>query len=311
MTRTPPEGIRSEALQRALERALVSNDRHLFAVLSRMGNLPSPRPNLDLAVALGDELRAKGRAADTLVREMGSLDDRHAPGNRPEVFLIYVAAHVYGSRLIVGEDKQGSWQALSELAGDHRKPVRDGVVTALTRFGGAKDENADVLVATFGGWTDGFLQGSVALEVLAQRAVTDRIKDEAGVAARVQECADRVLNASRADERSQGRRRLIEAMGETIPPLALRFPAVFDGFIALAKNPSPELRTILEASLTGITKAGAKAERLDELRAAIDGSRPQLRDPTHYRGTTRGRGRKAEGRSDAKGRADAARKREY
>jgi hypothetical protein len=283
----------------------------LLALLARMGNLPSPRPNLDLAMAIGDELRGRGRAADALVREMGSLDDQHAPGNRPEVFMIYVAAHVYGSRLIAGTDKQGSWQALSELAGDPRKPVRDGVISALVRFGGARPENADVLVATFATWTDGLLQGSVALSVLMDRAVCDQIRDEAGVASRVQECAERILNASRAEERSQGRRRLIEVMGETIPSLSLRFPAVFDGLIVLAQNPSPELRTLLEASLEGLVKGGAKAERLGELRTAIDGSRPQLRDPTHYRGTTRGRGRKAEGRSDAKGRAEAARKREY
>ena len=166
-------------------------------------------------------------------------------------------------------------------------------------------------MSTFASWTDGLLQGSVALTVLMDRGVCDQIKDEAGVAARVEECAQRILGSSRAEERSQGRRRLIEVVGETVPTLALRFPAVFDGFIALAKNPSPELRTLLESSLEGLVKAGAKTERLDELRAAMDGSRPQLRDPTHYRGTTRGRGRKAEGRSDAKGRADAARKREY
>jgi hypothetical protein len=311
MARVAPEGVRSEALQKALSKALESDDRHFFALLARMGNLPSPRPNLDLAMALGDELRARGRAADALVREMGSLDDGHAPGNRPEVFMLFVAGHVYGSRLLHGEDKQGSWRALSELAGDARKPVRDGAITALIRYAAAREENAANVVAMFAEWTDGFLQASVALTVLADRSVSDRIHDEGAVAARVAEAYACVANAGRADERSQGRRRLIEALGETIPELSVRFVAVFDGLLELAQHPHVELRPVLEVCLERFTKLGVKAERLDELRRTVDASRPQLRDPTHYRGTTRGRGRKAEGRSDAKGRAEAARKRTY
>lgn len=307
MARESAEGIRSEALQKAIERALVSDDRHLFALLARMGNMPSPRPNLELAIAVAEALRAKGRSADALVREMGSLDDRHAPGNRPEVFMLYLAAHCYGARLIAGEDKQGSWQALSELAGDTRKPVRDGVISALVRFGTARDGNSDLVLATFRGWTDGFLQGSVALAVLADRAVCDRLTDEAAVAARVSECCERVASASRAEERTQGRRRLIEALGELVPALSLRFPAVFDGLIALAAKQHLELRPFLEDALTRLTKLGAPVQRLDEIRHGLDASAPALRDPTHYRGTTRGRGRKAERRSDARLRAEAGR----
>jgi hypothetical protein len=288
--------LRNDAIKRSLDLALTSPDRRLFVLLAQHGNLPGPRPNHELAEAIGGELVARGQISDALIREMLSLDERQAPGTSSQVFLLMVGAHALASRIQAGFDERASFEALEELAGDARKVVRDGVVSALERLAVDKKGDAAALLARLASWSGGFLQAAVVLEAFTRRPVLDQLHDAAGLVAFFDAAADLVENASRAEERTQGRRRLLEVFEQSLPPAAMRFPAVMSWFGQRGSHQQPELRQALEHALDRLRKLGADDTALDPIRQAIDASAPPLRDPTHYKGPTRGRGRKAERR---------------
>jgi hypothetical protein len=288
--------LRNEAIKRSLDLALTSTDRRLFVLLSQHGNLPGPRPNDALAEAIGDELVARGQVSDPLIHEMISLDERQAPGTSSQAFLLVVGAHALVSRIQAGFDERSSFEALEELAGDPRKAVRDGVVSALERLAIHRKGDAGELLARLGPWTGGFLQAAVVLETFARRPVLDQLHEGEGLVGFFDAAADLVENASRAEERTQGRRRLLEVIEQSLPPAAMRFPAVMSWFERRGSSQQPELRQALEHAIDRLRKLGADDAALDPIRHAIDASAPPLRDPTHYKGPTRGRGRKAERR---------------
>lgn len=297
MSRDAASPLRHEALRQALGRALESRDRHVFRVLVSLGNLPGPRANEAVAQAFADELASHGGAAEPLLREMATLDERQAAGTSAEIFLVYVAAQTFAARILRGFDVAGGYRDLELLAGDPRKVVRDGVISALRRLATAKDGAADALVTKLAAFADGFLGAAVALEALADRAVLDRIGDHDALAQRLDEATTLVEDAPRSAERSQGRRRLLEVLAETLPSFAQRVPAVRAWLLPRLATKQPELRAAFEDVVRRLQKAGATNETLAELRAALDRSRAPLRDPTHFKGPTRGRGRKAEGRT--------------
>lgn len=287
--------LRNDQIRLSLDDAITRNDRRFFSLLSQFGGLPGPRPNADLAVAAGD-LLASRREAHRLVREMLELDERDAPGQSPQVFLIMVGAQVLASRILSNFEVEDSWGSLQVLAGDARKPVRDGVVLALERLG--VKLGGDALLARLNAWTDGFLQAAVAVETLALRSVLDRTPVTAveELQARLDEATTLAEQARRADERTQGRRRLLEALAAAIPPVAARFPALMRWLEVRVTTQQPELRAAFEQCVQGLQRQGLNDDALDPIRRALDGSVPALRDPTHYKGPTRGRGRKAQRR---------------
>ncbi len=288
--------LRNESLKQSLDLALVSSDRRFFSLLGRHGNLPGPRPNHELAEAIGDELVARGRASDPLISEMLSLDERQAPGTSSQAFLLVVGAHALASRIQAGFDERDSFAALEGLAEDARKVVRDGVVAALERLATHKKADAGALLTKLDPWSQGFLQAAVVLEAFSRRTVLDQLHEGEGLVSFFNAAADLVENASRAEERSQGRRRLLEVIEQSLPPAAMRFPAVMSWFVQRGASQQPELRLALEHALDRLRKLGGDDAALDPIRQAIDASAPPLRDPTHYKGPTRGRGRKAERR---------------
>ena len=297
MARPKDATIRSEALLQALDRALTSSDRRVLQLLVRHGNLPGTRPNHDLAAAFGDELAARGKVTDAFVRELCEVDEMRAQGNSGEAFLPLAGAHALASRILAGYDPKGSWRALAELAADTRKVVRDGVIAALTRLAMATPGAADEIMRKLGEWTTGFLPAAVALEMLAQRDVLERLTDVDALVARLEESTSLAEHASRAEERTQGRRRLLEVLGDVLPKFGARVPRVLAWLIERASLKQPEVRVAFEAALLGLTRAGIAHGDLDPLRRVLDDSAPPRRDPTTYVGTTRGRGRKAQRRS--------------
>lgn len=291
----PNAALRSEAVIKALSAALSSEDRHLFALLVRLGDLPGPRPNADLAAAFASALAETGVKGEKLLRELLSFDEHRAAGTSGEAYLPYVAAYVLAARIARDYDPRGSWDTLEALAGDTRKVVRDGVVGALIGLAPRED-----LAARFVSWTDGFLQAAVAIEALADRAVLDRVSDPEDVIARLDEALTLAEDAPRAAERSQGRRRLLEILEISIPRIAPRFPAVLDWFVKRSATKNPEIHAALEAALLRFGSSGLDNTALDPLRRALDASIPPRRDPNSYRGPTRGRGRKAQRRGERK-----------
>src|SRR5262249_62311955 len=140
------------------DRAIVTGEAsELFDLLERSSGLPGPRPNLDLARALGLSIARHAGRADRLLRAL--LD---AAGEFPQI----VAALALAARSIAGVDPRGAMERLSQMAEDPRRHVRSGVVSALRLRIEKLGEPAVVELAS---WTDGYLQAHVALSALADR----------------------------------------------------------------------------------------------------------------------------------------------
>lgn len=274
---------------RALDRATAAYEPRFLIDLSRFGGLPGVRANHALAGLLAERIVASGR------REMDDfLATRGEPtghGVGPETFFAVTLAFVLAERVRRNVDREISFGHLDTMAGDVRGPVRDAVADALAGLG-AKD-----LVSRLSAFTNGFLQASVALQALADRRALELVSDDAELAARVTEAFDLAEHAGRADERSQGRRRLLEVLSETLPSLAKR-GRVLDACIARAATDHPEIRAALEIAAEKMKKAGFPKAELARLVAALDASAPKRRDPTTYVGPTRGRARRADGRKE-------------
>src|SRR5690606_7647327 len=99
-------GLQSEALKAALERAIAGDDRVLRQLLSRFGGMPSPRPNLPLAAAFGEDAARYGAAALPLLASLAAED---ASVDERESYLPVAAAHGLTSLLARGESEQKAW----------------------------------------------------------------------------------------------------------------------------------------------------------------------------------------------------------
>ncbi|MCC6643998.1 MAG: hypothetical protein IT374_00285 [Polyangiaceae bacterium] len=285
--------LKSEQLRAALDRYLASGDRLVFSLLTRHGGLPGPKPNHELAAAFASELLGRGRAGDGVLRELLAGDADTVRATLPVVFLPVVGAHALAARLAAGFDARASAAALSDLASDVRKVVRDGVVAALVGVAGRVD------LLGVPELREGFLAKSVLLEALSTRSVCDRVARPAELVALLDAAATEIVDAPRSSERSQGRRRLLEAIGETAP-VFFRFPEARAWLIGAAGTPSPELRLALERVVSTVQRQGVASSELDPVRAALDASAPTRRDPLSYKGPTRGRGRKRDRRAERK-----------
>lgn len=291
MTASAP--LKSEQLRAALDRYLSSGDLLVFSLLTRHGGLPGPRPNHDLASAFAGELVTRRGDAERVIKVLLDGDSDTVRASLPTVFLPVVAAHALAARVAAGVDVARSVSLLSDLASDVRKVVRDGVVAALV------NASARIDLFAYPPLQEGFLAKSVLLEALATREVLDRVADPEALVALLDAAATDIVDAPRAAERSQGRRRLLEVLGEKIP-IFFRFPEVQSWLVEVCRGDSPELRAALEIALTALQKRGISNTELDPVRASLDGSAPPRRDPLTYKGPTRGRGRKAGRRGERK-----------
>ncbi len=285
--------LKSEQLRGALDRFIASGDRLVFSLLTRHGGLPGPKPNHELAAAFASELLTRRRDADPVLRELLAGDADTVRATLPSIFLPVVAAHALAARLVAGVDARGSAEALSELASDVRKVVRDGVVAALVGASARLDLFAIPELR------DGFLAKSVLLEALSVRAVCDRVARPDELVSLLDAAASEIVDAPRSAERSQGRRRLLEALGESVP-VFFRFPEVRAWLVEVSRTESPELRGALEQAVSAVQRHGASNTELDPVRAALDAAAPKRRDPLSYKGPTRGRGRKRDRRAERK-----------
>lgn len=285
--------LKSEQLRAALDRYVASGDRLVFSLLTRHGGLPGPKPNHELAAAFAGELLARRRDADRVLRELLDGDADTVRATLPSVFLPVVGAHALAARLVAGVDARRSAAALSELASDVRKVVRDGVVAALVGASARLD------LLSVPELREGFLSKSVLLEALSHRAACDRVSRPDELVSLLDAAACEIVDAPRSAERSQGRRRLLEALGETVP-VFFRFPEVRAWLGDAARTESPELRAALEQAVSTVQRQGASNAELDPVRAALDASAPKRRDPLSYKGPTRGRGRKRDRRAERK-----------
>jgi hypothetical protein len=268
--------LRSDRMEVALERALAGSPEALIDLLDRSSGLPGPRPNLELARAMGAAIARAGGRGEALVRALEARGDE---------FLAMVAAHAHAAWWANG--KEDAAEALQRLAGDARRLVREGAIDALRAMLAAR---GDAGVAALAGWTDGYLQAHVALEALADREVLARLGAGAGseVLARLDEAFALADRSPRSAERLQGVRLLRQSLPAQIAAIAGRFPEALQWLTAQAGAQRPETREVVAEAAAALRKASFPEATAGRIAGALAASAPAPRDPTRIvQGTRR------------------------
>jgi hypothetical protein len=280
--------LRSERLSAALDHAVTTGDAAGFVeLLRRNSGLPGPRPNLELARAVGQALaRRKKGHADRLVVELARSDDE---------YLRVVAALSLAAQSLPGDDARRdrarateALAALQELAEDPRHVVRLGVIEALRVRISTLGEAA---VTELAAWTDGYLQAHVALEALADRILLTTLPSGAGVLARLDEAFALANASSRSAERSQGMRTLRQGMPAQIALFAARFPETLAWLGQRAASTRPETREVVTGAIQALRRSVISDVEAARLSALLEQSGKPPRDPSRIVQGTRRRSR--------------------
>lgn len=297
-SRSQAEGLRSEALKTALGAALAGNVRSLEDLLCRYGGGADPRPNFRLAAAFGAEAEARSAVVTRLLARFAAED---AAPDTARVFLPIAAAHGWVGRLRAGVDQAQAWVTLGALAADERAPVRAGALDALGPFV-LRRGGADALLAAAEGWLDdqdrelAFGATALVAELFASRQALGAVGDPRVALAYLSRAIEMVATAPRSAERSDARRRLLQALPRAIGTAVVAFAGGDRGPAWLEEECGratiPDVREALSESLQKLRSQGEGASALlvERLRAALQASAKPLRDPTRKRpGTDRGR----------------------
>ncbi len=272
--------LRSERIQAALEIALDGGDRRdLFDLLERSSGYPGPRPNVELAKALGSSLASAGKRGLELTKEL--LEHKNE-------YFVRVGLMALAARASSSNDRSGALAALHDRADEPRKVARDAVVDALVSVLLAR---GDGVVAELASFTDGFLHAYVALQALTERQVLDKLTDAEQVVARLAEAFDLADASSRAAERAQGVRLLRESLPRQIARAAMRFDEVLAWLEPLLAKKRPETRQVLDATIAELRKTQLSDAAAARLRALFAESAPVPRDPSRIVQGTRRRSR--------------------
>jgi hypothetical protein len=310
------EGIRSDELRVALEDAMRRKPTRLPELLARHGNMPGPRPNLPLAQAFGDELAQRtSREVPLVLAVLAPLADDVAAPDTARVFLPMAAAYGYASLVRAGLAVNESWSRLAVLGADERAPVRLATCHALAAFAARAPKGGDLLVGAMADWIGegGFpiedrevRWGALATALDAisgldaqgqvQRGALSTVVDRQRLLTVVSAWITELVDAPRAAERSDARRRSLASISVAAALFAKDIHGVADGVGWLeaecARARHPDMRKAFDASLERLGKRGSseRMEVLARLKAALASSAKPPRDPTLERKGTRRRG---------------------
>ena len=299
MARAPSqEGLRSEPLRAALASALAGKPEPLEELLWRHGDGHGARPNFRLAAAFGAEMAALPGSAARLLDRLGAND---AAPDTAEVFLPIAAAHGWVGRLRADREVAAAWAALGMLAGDERKPVRQGTLDALASFA-RHPGGGDALLAQAIDWLElddrevRFGAAGVVVEVFADRQALAALAGPETLLDYLSRAIAAVAGAPRAAERSDARRRLLLALPRSLATVAAGLRARDRGATWLEEEcrnaRHPDVREALSKTVLILAdkSSGQGAALAQGLRAALEGSAKPPRDPTRIRpGAARGR----------------------
>jgi hypothetical protein len=274
------EALKSQRIQAALELALDGGPtRDLFDLLERSSGHPGPRPNVDLAKAIGKRLASEAKRGLGLTEEL--LEHKNE-------YFVRVGLMALAARASTRGDRTGALRLLHDKADETRKSARDAVIDALESVLLAR---GDELVPELAAFTDGFLHAFVVLEALTRRQVLDKLSDGEAVLARIGEAFDLADASSRAAERAQGVRLLREGLPKQITRTAQRFGETLAFLEPLLSRKRPETRAVLEATLSELRKTTLSDASTARLRAMLAETAPPPRDPSRIVAGTRKRSR--------------------
>jgi hypothetical protein len=277
-----------DPLSRALTDAVGGRSRPLFDLLARGSGLPGIRIHTELAEAFAQACRTTGPRADAVALAMTRLSVDEAPGATALEFLPVCGIYALGAR--GAADTAVRTQFVGELharADDLRFRVRDAVVEALARVGGAA---GDALVKDVASWMDGYFHAAAVLRGLGHENWLGTLHDASIVVTRLDEAFLLARDAPRSAARWPGHKALIEALTEIPALVAARFGVpVFDLLVRWASTTDPVLREGLGTVLLSRKLAGRFGPELARLEAALLASLPAPRNPDHDHGPSRDR----------------------
>lgn len=294
--------LKSEELRRAAQDALAGSPVRFEQMLAFHSGLPGPKPNLTFAEAVGEALAGEVRAARLIAR----LAENVAAPDTAEVFLPMVAAHAYAALLGRKKDEAASWTALAELACDERAPVRLGTENALLLF--ARRGGTDEIARGLASWLEDDKRdrrwgaAATVLDALANARSMEGMKDREPFLESLNVLIADVASAPRAAERSEGRRRVLAALGRIAAAVAATFRAEPDGTAwleeRLAQAKHPDIRKAFEEALERLKKRGGseKVATLEALHAALASSAKPDRHAARREPGMTSRGKKQRGR---------------
>jgi len=278
----------SDPLSRALDEATAGRPSALHTLLARGSRLPGTRANDSLADAFAQACRARGAQADAVILALAALNEDQAPGATALEFLPVCGLLALGAR--AATDELVRERFVSELhahADDLRFRVRDAVVDALARIGARA---GDWLVAEVAPWMDGYFHAAAVVRALARETWLSTLHDAAPVMARLDQAFEQARDAPRAAARYPGRKALVEAIALGLGPLGIRFGApTFDMLSRWARASDPELREMVATALDDKRLENRFGPEIAGVRAALDASRPPVRNPDHDFGPSRDR----------------------
>jgi hypothetical protein len=277
----------NEPLDRAIDSALRGDKRPLYDLLTRGSGLPGPRPNRSLIEAFVAACKAK--KTDALAVEMATLHPDNAPGNTALEFLPICGVMAVASRAASDEKaRKKLLPVLHEAAEDLRFRVRDAVVQGLVVIG---EKNADALVDEVAPWMDGYFHAAAVLAALSGTAWLSQLKEPTALLARLDEAFVLARDAPRAAWRYPGHKQLVEQLEKAPSPIAARFGMpLFDLLVSWSAVKEPALRELIVRSVSKLaSRYNADVARVKQ---AIADTTPAPRNPDHYVGPTRGRGKK-------------------
>lgn len=296
--------LKSDELRRAAQQALDGSSDRFLRMLAFHSGLPGPKPNLRLAEVVGEALAGEPRAAAVVTK----MADELAAPDTAEAFLPVVAAHVFCAKLQRGIEPELAWKALAELAADERAPVRQGTEHALLLL--AKRGHGDAMVKALSGWLAHpkrdvrWGAAATVLDALASERAMDAIGERQALLDTLGWIIADVVDAPRAAERSDGRRRVLAALAAVSAAVAATFRAQPDGTEWLkgqmASAHHPDLRRAFDEAIERLKKRGGaeKVATLTELGDALASSaKPDRHAARRQLGmTSRGKRRKHRGR---------------
>jgi hypothetical protein len=297
MTR-PDDGLKSEALRAALQTALRGNTRELEQLLMRHGGLRGRGPNLKLAAAFGVEIARAPAGATKLLAQFAGDD---AAPDTSRVFLPVAAAYGWTHLLRDGHEVEAAWQALAQLAGDERSPVRVGVLEALIELS-LREGAADALIERASGWLEAedrelaFSGAALVVEALGDQRVLTIVREHDRLLGYLSSVLDKIADAPRSAARSEGRRRALTSSAGTLAAVVALVRSGSRGFNWFAaeceRATHPDVRAALSQALIKLTHGphAPSGALVDSLRKTLEASAKPLRDAARVRpGTGRGR----------------------